>query len=307
MASFITKPAHFGRPLLALALLTCIWGYNWVVMKEALRYSGAFQFSAIRTLIGAFVLFAVLIVMRKPLKPEQTPWVILLGILQTTGFTGMIIWALVEGGAGKIAVLTYTMPFWVLVLAWPLLGEKIRGMQWLAVFFSITGLACILEPWHLRGSMLSNSLGVLAGISWALSVILAKKMHAKIHMDLLSLTAWQMLFGSLPLVVVALLVPSQPMHWTPYLIGATLYNIIPANAVAWLLWLYALRHLPAGIASMGTLLTPVIGVAAAWIELGETPSDFELVGMLLIGSALLTLTIIGILRHQPVEPEMGQE
>jgi len=168
------------------------------VMKEALHFAGPFQFSAIRTLGGALALLAVLLFMKKPLKPEQTPWVILLGILQTTGFTGMIIWALVEGGAGKIAVLTYTMPFWVLVLAWPLLGEKIRGAQWLAVLFSIAGLACILEPWHMHGSLFSNALGILAGICWALSVILAKKMHEKVHMDLLSLTAWQMLFGSCP-------------------------------------------------------------------------------------------------------------
>jgi len=111
----------------------------------------------------------------------------------------------------------------------------------------------------------------------------------------------------LPIVAVALIVPAPPIQWTPYFIGATLYNIIPANAIAWLLWLYALRHLPAGVASMGTLLAPVIGVGAAWMQLGEVPSDVELVGMLLIGAALLTLTVIGIRRHQPVEPEMGQE
>jgi drug/metabolite transporter (DMT)-like permease len=41
-------------------------------------------------------------------------------------------WALVEGGPGKTAVLIFTMPIWTLLLAWPILGERVRGKQWLA-------------------------------------------------------------------------------------------------------------------------------------------------------------------------------
>jgi len=47
--------------------------------------------------------------MKKPLKPKEWPTLIMLGVLQTCGFTGLIIWALVHGGAGKTAVLTYTI------------------------------------------------------------------------------------------------------------------------------------------------------------------------------------------------------
>ncbi|HEX5539668.1 MAG TPA: DMT family transporter, partial [Methylophilaceae bacterium] len=137
------------RAFIALLILSVLWGYNWVVMKYALLYAGPFQFGALRTFGGALCLLALLLVMRKPLRLRELPTLILLGILQTSGFTGLIIWALVEGGAGKTAVLTYTMPFWVMVLAWPLLGEKIRGGQWLAVLFSVLGLLFILDPLHL--------------------------------------------------------------------------------------------------------------------------------------------------------------
>ena len=128
------------RAFIALMTLTVIWGYNWVVMKSALLYAGAFQFAALRTVIGTVCLFAVVIDMRKPLRIKEMPTLILLGLLQTSGFTGLLIWALVEGGAGKTAVLTYTMPFWVMVLAWPLLGEKIRGLQWPAALLSTMGI-----------------------------------------------------------------------------------------------------------------------------------------------------------------------
>lgn len=291
-----------------MLLLSVIWGYNWVVMKLAMPYIGAFQFGAIRTFFAALLLFAILLAMKKPLRPTHVPITVLLGVLQTTGFTGLIIWALVSGGAGKVAVLTFTMPFWVMVLAWPILGEKIRGMQWLSVMFSIAGLICIVEPWHFHGMAFSNALAIAAGVSWAFAVILAKQLHRKAPgMDLLSFTAWQMLFGSLPLVAAAFAVPTQPIMWSSDLIAAILFNVILANSLGWWLWLYALQRLPAGVASMNSLLIPVIAVLAAWAQLGEAPSATEATGMVLIGTALAIISARGMRQHENTDPAMGQD
>jgi len=299
-----TKLKAFG----ALILLSVLWGYNWVVMKYALLDAGAFQFGAMRTFLGALCLMLVMWVMKKPLKPKELPMLIVLGILQTCGFTGLIIWALVHGGAGKTAVLTYTMPFWVMVLAWPLLGEKIRGIQWLAVFSSLIGLIIIFDPLHLGGDFFSMSLAVMGGVFWALAVIVAKKLHHRApHLDLISLTAWQMFFGSLPLVAVALIVDAPPIHWSPRLFAAIGFNAILCNALAWLLWLYALQRLAAGVASMTSMLAPLIGVLAAWVHLGEEPSVLEIVGMLLIGLALVLISFHAMKAHEEIEPAMGQD
>ncbi len=296
------------RAFAALTLLTIIWGYNWVVMKSALAYAGAFEFAALRTVIGALCLFAVVLFMRKPLRVKEMPTLILLGILQTSGFTGLLIWALVEGGAGKTAVLTYTMPFWVMVLAWPMLGEKLRGLQWPAAILSTMGMLFILDPLHLGTDTFSMFLAVLSGIFWALSVILAKKLHQRSpELDLLALTAWQMFFGSIPLAVVALLVPAAPIQWTPYFIGAVIFNSVFCNALAWLLWLYALQRLSAGIASMSSMLAPVIGVMAAWVQLHEVPKTTELIGMTLIAISLLIISVISIRKHTPIDPAMAQD
>jgi len=296
------------RAFAALMVLTIIWGYNWVVMKSALAYAGAFQFAALRTVIGALCLFAVLLVMRKPLRVKELPTLILLGLMQTSGFTGLLIWALVQGGAGKTAVLTYTMPFWVMVLAWPMLGEKLHGLQWPAAVLSTMGMLFILDPMHLGTDTFSMFLAVLSGVFWALSVIVAKKLHQRSpELDLMSLTAWQMLFGSLPLVVAAFMVPAPPIQWTPYLIGAVIFNSVFCNALAWLLWLYALQRLSAGIASMSSMLAPVIGVMAAWVQLNEVPSLTESIGMSLIAASLVIISIISIRKHTPVDPAMAQE
>ncbi len=110
-------------------------------------------------------------------------------------------------------------------------------------------------------------------------------------MPLLSLTAWQMLFGAVPLIVVALLAHEGPINWSPSFIAALIYNIVPGNAVAWFLWMFIVEKLPAGAAGMGSLAIPVVGVLAAWLQLGEKPGLLEGAGMLLIGSALLILSL----------------
>jgi len=178
-------------------------------------------------------------------------------------------------------------------------GERIRGAQWLAVLLSITGLLLIFEPWHVRGGLFSQVLAVMAGMFWAVSVILAKQLMKREEIPLLGLTAWQMLFGAIPLVIVAFFVPEGPVNWTSSFVAALLYNVIPGNAVAWLLWLYILEKLPAGVAGMGSLIIPVVGVLSAWLQLGERPGPFEAAGMVLIGVALLILSIYALRAEKP--------
>ncbi|OIQ88506.1 hypothetical protein GALL_295880 [mine drainage metagenome] len=58
---------------------------------------------------------------------------------------------------------------------------------------------------------------------------------------------------------------------------------------------------------MISLIIPVIGVLAAWMELHEVPSSLEMTGMLLIASALAIIAIHGMRSHEEVDPAIGQE
>jgi drug/metabolite transporter (DMT)-like permease len=279
--------------IVALALLGPIWGYGWVATKVALGYSEALTFAALRVPLSAVILFLVMLALRRPLRPPPLGYTIVSGLLQTSLFVGLATIALHEAGAGKVAVLTYTMPFWLLLLAWVFLGERLRGVQWLAVALAFAGLVLVVAPWELSG-VLSGVLTVLGGLSWAASAVVVKQMQRRYTVDVLSLTTWQMVVGSIPLIVIAALTYSGGPEWTFGFTWGLAYTVVLANSVAWFLWLYALHALPAGVAGLGTLAIPVVGVLAAWLQLGEVPTLVEGIGMILIIAALAVLAAHGL-------------
>ena len=145
---------------------------------------------------------------------------------------------------------------------------------------------------------MGDALGIGAALSWAGSAVVAKLLRNRHEVDLLSLTAWQVLLGSLPLVVIAAVTANRPPVWSGSFVAALLYQVVLATALAYYLWLFVLDVLPAGLAGLGTLMTPVIGVAAAWLQLGERPGIWEGLGMLLIIAALAVLTGRELLRRR---------
>jgi drug/metabolite transporter (DMT)-like permease len=108
--------------------------------------------------------------------------------------------------------------------------------------------------------------------------------------DTVAVAAWQNVFGGAALVVAALLFPGRATTWSPYLIFAVGYEILPATAVAWLLWTVLLKHVSAGVASLAILAAPLIGLIASALQLGERPRGVEAAGLVLL---VLALVLVG--------------
>jgi drug/metabolite transporter (DMT)-like permease len=291
----MTPPSPQRKALVVLVLLTAIWSYNWIVMKSVLRYTGPFEFAALRTVLGTAVLFALLLARRESLRPPPLLPTIAIGLAQTTAFQGLVQWALVEGGAGRTALLVYTMPFWVVPLAWFGYGERPTARQLVSVGAAFAGMVLVLEPWHGFGNARSAVLATLGGIAWACGVVVSKRVFLHGGVGALSLAAWQMLAGMVGLVVITLVVDERPIEWSGYFVGALAYNAVLASGLAWAMWTYIVERLPGSVAGLSSLAIPVAGVGLAWLELGEVPSRYEAIGLVVIAVALAAL----LLRRRP--------
>lgn len=288
-----TSPRDRWLLPLGLFILSVTWGYTWVLAKQALDYAPPFAFAAERCVGGAVALLLALKLMGRPLKLIAPGATLAIGLAQITGFVLFSTWALVEGGPGKTAVLIFTMPIWVLLLAWPILGERIRGTQWLAAGSTLTGLLLIIEPWNMHTSLFSKFLGVMAALCWAIGTVLIKRLRSRQQVDLLSLTTWQMLIGAVPLILLAVVIPERPTDWSAAYIGILAFMSVVSTAFCWWLWITLLDRVPAWEASLSVLGTPVVAIASARLALGEDFSFGEVTGILLIGAGLALLSLIG--------------
>ncbi len=212
---------------------------------------------------------------------------------------GLTVAALVTGGAGRTALLANTWQFWILLMAWPILGETLHGSQWLSLGLALGGLVLIIEPWNLQ-SITSGLLALAGAVCWAAGSIVAKVIRRRQEVDLLSLTGWQTLFGSIVLLLVAVLVESDAPEWSSEFLWSYLYTLVMATCVASFMWLYVLREMPAGIAGLGTMATPVVGLLASWAQLGEQPTVPEIVGMIVILAGMAILFARGMKSTAPV-------
>ena len=283
----MTASSSRRQALIALVLMSLIWSFNWIVMKRVLHFIGPFDFSALRTVFGTVLLFVLLRWRGESLAP--TPWrdTLLIGVAQTAAFQLLVQVALVEGGAGKIALLAYTMPFWVIAFAWLLLGDRPGPRQWACLALAAVGLVLVIEPWVALGSLQSCGLALAGGCCWGTGTVLTKRLFRRAAVSPLRVTAWQSLFGTFAVVAVALLTNERAIDWSGELIAALVYNGVFAAAIAWALWLFVVNRLPAGIAGIASLATPLLGVLFAWVLLGEVPDLAELIGILFIAAALL--------------------
>ncbi|WP_251863790.1 DMT family transporter [Achromobacter sp. Marseille-Q4962] len=292
------NPSSFDRTGLVLMFATIVvWAGSWIAMKLVVPYIGPFDFVALRYVVGSLVLFALAIALRRPLAMPPFGLTLLIGLTQTAGFQGFVQSALVSGGVGKVSLMAYTMPFWVVLLAWGLLGEKPGTRHAAGIALAAAGLICFIEPWGGMGDVKPVLLGLGSGFCWGVGTVLSKRMFDRHAPDIMTFTAWQMLFGGLVMVPVAYLVPQEPAHWGWPLAAGMTYIILIATAAGWLLWLEVVRRVPASIAGLSSLGVPVTAMLLAWAILSERPTLVELAGMGLILAGIWVVSRAGPARR----------
>ena len=275
----------------ALVALTLIWGGNWLVMKLALRLADPISHNIHRTLTAIAVLFGALLWQRRRLLPESWRAVLVTGFFQTTVNLSSTALALAEGGAGRTSVLVFTMPFWTILIAWPVLHERMRGVQWLAVGLAFAGLMLVVEPWNWQGALAPKLWAVLAGFAWAAGTISMKYFQRDKSYDMLNFMAWQMALGVLPVLLIPLAYPVTATDWG--LRYAVLLFFIGAvsTATGFLLWIGILRFLPAGTAALNMLAIPVIALVSSMVFFGERLTTAEWTGIACLGVGLVVISV----------------
>jgi drug/metabolite transporter (DMT)-like permease len=265
--------------LVVIVGLSMIWGYHWAVMKIGLQYCGGLTYTAIRCIIAAPLMLLIMKLRGGSIGLKSPKAAILIGLIQTAGNFGLGAIAVKFGEAGKSAVLTYTMPFWVLLLGFVFLGERAGPRRWIAASLAGAGTLLVALAGG-RAQLMPVLFAIAAGVCWATGVLLYQHFHKKHGDEPTVFAAWQLLVGGLTMCLFIPFVPGEhPIEWTPAFIGALAYTTFPATAFAVYLWFLLISRLEAGMVALGILLAPAIGLASSWIQLQERPAPLEATGL----------------------------
>lgn len=286
----------------ALALLTLVWGLNWIVMKAALLHAHPLAFNMHRTWLATGVLFAALVARGGRIWPHSWRAVLITAFFQTAINFGATTMAVAGGGAGRTSVLVFTMPFWTLLIAWPILHERVRGVQAGAIAFAFAGLLLVVEPWAWKGDLAPKLWAVLSGFGWAAGTVAMKYFQRARGFDMLSFISWQMLVGVVPLSVLPWWFGVPATHWSIAQAGLLIIVGVVSTAGGFLLWIEILRWLPAGTASLNMFAIPVIALLASMAVFGERLAANEWVGIALIGIGLGLIAARALLLDRRAEP-----
>lgn len=260
--------------LIFLAVTALGWGLNWPIMKrllEELPPLSARGWAGFAAALG--LALGARAVAGASLSVPRALWLplVVTTLCNVTAWMGLATVGLLWLSAAEGTITAYTMPVWTALLAWPVLGERPSARRLVALALGLGGLVTLVAGQGLALGLakLPGVALVLAGaVLFALGTVLTKRRPLGLPPPVLA--AWQVGLGCVPLALAGLLLERPDFAalsgrgW-----AAMAYMAAVPLGLCYLTWFAALRRLPAGLAALGTLATPCVGVLAAAAMLGE--------------------------------------
>ncbi len=280
--------------LALLVLLTLFWGFNWPVMKFTLAEVPLWSFRALCLAGGSLGLFAIAAATRQPLAVPRGQWprLLLISMCSITGWNLCTAYGLTYLPSGRAAIIAYTMPLWSVLLSVWLLGEPMIRRRLVGVSLGTLGMAVLVggELAKLAAAPLGALLMLGAAVFWAMGTVLMKRYP--LRMPTTVMTAWFMLLGGIPVFIGAALLDHGAWHlYSARANFGVVYNVLVSFIFCYWAWFKIVEMAPASVASLSTLMVPVVGVFSGMWILGEVPHWNDIAALMLVIAALATVVI----------------
>lgn len=272
-------------------IFVLIWSTGFIVAKFGLPYAPPLTFLLLRFAGVLAVLLPIVWLMRAPWPVGQMRHIALAGILVQAGYLAGV-WCAIKLGmpAGLSALIVGMQPI-LTAFAAPLIGESVRGRQWVGLLFGLCGVALVVaNKITLIGlSWESIVLSLFALLSITVGTLYQKRYCA--HFDLRTGTIIQ--FAASAVVILPFAIAFEhfspalgTVRWTPSFIGALLWSIFALSIGAIFLLFALIRKSAATSVTSLLYLTPPTTAVMAWLMFGEA---FSVTGM-----AGMALAVIGV-------------
>ncbi|USE03186.1 DMT family transporter [Vibrio sp. SCSIO 43133] len=272
-------------------LTVLIWGGNAIVNKIAASTIEPSAMSFYRWALAMLVMTPFCLPKLKRYWPEirrnsgKLAFLALLGMVlnQSLGY-----YAALTTSASNMALITSLVPLISVFMSVPLLGKKISMLSIAGGVISLAGLAFMLGQGDVAFFMhqtvaQGDLLMVLAAFVYATYCVLLKRWK-------MQLSSWMLIYTQGVFAVIMLfplLLTSETIMPTSASLPLIAYAGLLASLIAPLCWVKAIDLIGADNSAMFMNLLPVIAVALAAALLGETITQFHVIGGLMVISGVI--------------------
>jgi drug/metabolite transporter, DME family len=305
----VTKSRLLG--LFAVGAAASIWGTLGFFAKILYAEGVSFEvLVAVRASVGwaAMLLFVLLTrgVGSLRVAGRDLLFLVPLGLVGIGAFYLLYFFTVRESTVGTAAILLYSSPAFVALLAWIFLKETLGPLRLLALALTFGGIFLVVggyDPSTLEVSLLVLATGLLSGLTYGLYSIFGKPVAG--HLEPAVILSYALGFGSLLLVLAAL-----PTFYTLVGLSSGSYALLfmlamVHTALAFGLYTAGLKRLDAGQAAIVATVEPVVAGAFGVVLLGERLTALKVLGALLVlaGAALAQVRLEKASRGNNAVPE----
>ena len=279
---------------LAVAAAASIWGTLGFFAKILYAQGVSFEsLVAVRASVGWLAVFLFLLATQgaRSLRVARRDLAFLLPLgLVGIGFFYLVYFYTVrESTVGTAAILLYSAPAFVVILAWLFLKEPLNAAKVFALLLTVGGIFLVAgayAPANLEVSPRILLTGLLSGLTYGLYAIFGRPVAG--HLSPAVILSYALAFGS-ALLIVAALPTLDTLAGLPagsYLL--LLMLSVVHTALAFALYTFGIRHLGAGRAAIVATIEPVVAGVLGVTLLGEELTALKALGALLVlaGAAL---------------------
>lgn len=275
--------------LILLTLVSLGWGFTFPVMKIGLLTYPPISFRALTLLTGIVTMAIYMLLCRHRLRIHGTDFWKVCGISQInlTAWQLGLLYGILVLGAGRAAIIGYTMPVWAFVASVLLYGASVSGRGVAGVALALVAvIALTLNDWSsFTAAPAGLLLTVFAAMCWGLGTAMIRNTPMQISNE--SMALWS-LTSALPAYVLLATWLERDL-WrlpTPIEVWSMLYGGVISFSFCYVDWYRLSRKLPPVVSSLSIMLVPVIGVFSSTAWLGETATYLDVIALILILCAM---------------------
>ena len=271
-----------------------LWSTGFIAAKYITPYAEPFTFLTYRYLLAGLILFVVALIVREKfaLSKKQFWQSATVAFMLHVIYIGGVFYAVSLGvTSGVSAVIVSLQPVLVGILAVPILGERLRGIQIVGLIFGVVGVAILLLPKIFEGDISTSfsAAGIIVCVIALLGTTGGYIVQKKTGADIPFITGTAIQYGVSAIIFagLALTLEDNSVQWTNEFIFGLSWSIL-ANSIVSIVILYTLlRHGSAQRASSLYYLVPPAAALMAYFLFDERITSVGLVGMALAGLGVM--------------------